>query len=65
MKKNVTPTPDEKPDALPPTLQEAAQAIRDELIKKAAKGDLDAIRLLRETTEAAKINKLRKELFGV
>lgn len=65
MKKETIPAKDEKLDALPLTPQEAAQSIMDELIKKAAGGDLDAIAMLKETTQEAKLEKLRKELFGV
>ncbi len=65
MKKETSPTQEDKAATPPLTPQEAAQTIMEELIKKAANGELDAIAMLKETTQEAKLEKLRKELFGV
>ena len=65
MKKETSPTQEDKAVTPPLTPQEAAHAIMEELIKKAVSGDLDAITMLKETTQEAKLEKLRKELFGV
>lgn len=64
MKKKTSPTQENKADTPPLSPQEAAHAIMEGLIKKATSGDLDAITMLKETTQA-KLEKLRKELFGV
>lgn len=65
MKKETSPTQENEADTSPLSPQEAAHAIMEGLIKKAASGDLDAIVLLKEIKQEAKLEKLRKELFGV
>lgn len=65
MKKEPTATQGEKPELPPLTPQEAAKRIVDNLVRKAADGELDAVGLLKETVQEAKLEKLRKELFGV
>lgn len=65
MKKKTSPIQENKADTPPLSPQEAAHAIMEGLIKKATSGDLDAITILKETTQEAKLEKLRKELFGV
>ncbi|AVM52354.1 hypothetical protein JN06_02338 [Bacteroides zoogleoformans] len=65
MKEKTAPDSEKKAEAAPLTAEETAQAIMKQLLDKASGGDLDAIVLLKETAREAKLEKLRKELFGI
>lgn len=65
MKKEIPPTHEDKADTSSLSPQEAARTIMEGLIMKAASGDLDAIAMLKKNTQEVKIEKLRKELFGI
>lgn len=65
MKQETSHPHEDKADTPPLTPQEAARSMLEELMKKAAGGDLNAIGMLKETMQEARLEKLRKELFGV